>query len=485
MSDEILKHLTKKGVAFVEEALDVARAMYDEVRVSPGFGRRWRMTDTGPTGASEFQAEPPTVWEGAFDTSFRGAAAALPTATAFIDALESEDRTQSQLGETVGTAFGNAVLLERDAELSSLIVQVVGITSSFEFQREPTQRVVSKFVDDLAAAEIDLQMLIPVRGLSVLERFELLSGEVELRRIREEEIHRMLDLPGVLPDRYLLAQFDGFHTRRWLSATDGTCVATTLSLPKVAGEGPEHSGPNPISERGAILSGAARVAVTAVRLGWGGGVALGPLVTLSGTWRSVPFQGISWQPPHPDIPRFGEPVPVGPAVTLTEEDGPEYRRLIEALEGGAYDRWTIPLDRFRQVPTRSAPVDRLIDLFIAAEGLFFDEHEAEISYKLALRAALANPSDEFQPKAVFDFMRDAYSVRSKVVHGNRAVAEESGKWPRRLDGTRTDQVSDVAGDLEELMQAALLDAVQKNAGGTPPRYDERVGELLNQWEADT
>ena len=145
----------------------------------------------------------------------------------------------------------------------------------------------------------------------------------------------------------------------------------------------------------------------------------------------------------------------------------------------------IPLDRFRQLPTRSAPIDRLIDLFIAAEGLFFESHETEISYKLSLRAALANPSDGLQPKVVFDFMRDAYKVRSHVVHGSRAIAENRRKWPRRLDGTTTDQVVDVANDLEELMQAALLNAVREHAAGRAPRYDVRVGELLNRWDADT
>jgi hypothetical protein len=81
----------------------------------------------------------------------------------------------------------------------------------------------------------------------------------------------------------------------------------------------------------------------------------------------------------------------------------------------AFSRFTTAFDR----PTLQ---DRLVDLMISAEAIFLQddgspEDRGELSFRLALRAArfIADPARD--KVAVFDEMKKAYALRSRLVHG--------------------------------------------------------------------
>lgn len=73
--------------------------------------------------------------------------------------------------------------------------------------------------------------------------------------------------------------------------------------------------------------------------------------------------------------------------------------------------------------------DKVIDLMIAFEALFLNEN-AELSFKLSLRVArfLADDCDSSE---LFEFMKKAYNLRSKFVHGE-------GLKPRSKDNIMRD-----------------------------------------------
>lgn len=82
----------------------------------------------------------------------------------------------------------------------------------------------------------------------------------------------------------------------------------------------------------------------------------------------------------------------------------------------------LALRRFVLALSREREDDRLIDLAIATEALLLD-HEGELSLRLALRAATLAEGTPLSPREVYERMRTAYRVRSKVVHGANIPTE--------------------------------------------------------------
>lgn len=79
---------------------------------------------------------------------------------------------------------------------------------------------------------------------------------------------------------------------------------------------------------------------------------------------------------------------------------------------------THAIKRFNYAHERHDREDKIVDLLIAAEALFLSESDGgELSYRLKLNAAMFLGSDAKSRKQIFDDMDNAYSLRSKIVHG--------------------------------------------------------------------
>ena len=61
--------------------------------------------------------------------------------------------------------------------------------------------------------------------------------------------------------------------------------------------------------------------------------------------------------------------------------------------------------------------NKMIDFFVAFEALYLVE-KLELSYRLALRTATLLGESSQEKKEIFSFMRDAYNLRSQIVHGD-------------------------------------------------------------------
>src|SRR5205085_8120094 len=74
--------------------------------------------------------------------------------------------------------------------------------------------------------------------------------------------------------------------------------------------------------------------------------------------------------------------------------------------------------RFSYSCVRHDNEDKIVDLMIAAETLFLQgKSEGEKRFRLALRAAYFLGTDSDSRKQIYDRMRRAYDLRSKLVHG--------------------------------------------------------------------
>ena len=84
----------------------------------------------------------------------------------------------------------------------------------------------------------------------------------------------------------------------------------------------------------------------------------------------------------------------------------------------------ISTKRFNFSYLRNDWEDQVIDLMIGFECLFLRDN-AELNYKLSLRTAIF--LSELGTKEVFDFIKEAYGLRSKIVHGSLVKKEARGE----------------------------------------------------------
>ena len=127
---------------------------------------------------------------------------------------------------------------------------------------------------------------------------------------------------------------------------------------------------------------------------------------------------------------------------------------------------TIAIGRFSQANDRIQVEDKIIDLFICSEALFLSSggsFHGELKYRLSHRAAMFIEGDVDSKKRAFKFMRDAYNVRSDIVHG------KSPKLPKKADGSKY-SLEEFAKDAEEYLRRALKKAIMLPQDPDSPKF---------------
>jgi hypothetical protein len=119
----------------------------------------------------------------------------------------------------------------------------------------------------------------------------------------------------------------------------------------------------------------------------------------------------------------------------------------------------IALRRFTFASERFNLEDRMIDLLISAEAWLVPGQKDELSHKIAVNAGLflSKPRDG---RATFEFVRRAYTVRSKIVHGDEPAARDL----RIEDGSNVG-LGAFADAVEGLVKDVLVKAVDEVASG--------------------
>ena len=100
------------------------------------------------------------------------------------------------------------------------------------------------------------------------------------------------------------------------------------------------------------------------------------------------------------------------------KDAPIARNIHDGLsQQGVFEKLRVPIQRWRRSKAASNGVDLAIDLRIALESLFLDDgNQAELRFRLALRAAWYLGATGDERTKIFEAVRDAYDIGSKAVH---------------------------------------------------------------------
>ncbi|KGJ71749.1 hypothetical protein GY21_20090 [Cryobacterium roopkundense] len=131
----------------------------------------------------------------------------------------------------------------------------------------------------------------------------------------------------------------------------------------------------------------------------------------------------------------------------------------------------LALRRLARTAERSAPEDTTIDLMIAAEALYLSElGNGELSYRLSTRAGLwldtSSLGDRVRTKNLFT---TAYSVRSKVAHGNTPTSKDL-----KYDGVAV-TLQEINDQVLRVLKLACWKALEASEQGDwPPNWDELI-----------
>ncbi|RHX77506.1 hypothetical protein DLM77_20925 [Leptospira yasudae] len=115
----------------------------------------------------------------------------------------------------------------------------------------------------------------------------------------------------------------------------------------------------------------------------------------------------------------------------------------------------VALRRFADGTLRPNLEDQIIDLLISAEAIFLsssgNNYQGELRYRLAHSAALFLEIQPAKQKEIFNFMKNAYDIRSKFVHGSNSEI----KIPKKADGSKMN-LHDFESQTRELMRRAII-----------------------------
>jgi hypothetical protein len=107
-------------------------------------------------------------------------------------------------------------------------------------------------------------------------------------------------------------------------------------------------------------------------------------------------------------------------VDQASHDLPRLVRAIEELHGRAA---LLAVRRFGLAYDRQLDEDRILDYWIALEGLFLPDGGQELSYRVSLRVASFLGGSPEERVDLFAKTRRSYAIRSKVAHGAESPAD--------------------------------------------------------------
>lgn len=143
---------------------------------------------------------------------------------------------------------------------------------------------------------------------------------------------------------------------------------------------------------------------------------------------------------------------------LADDEAPAFQEFF-----GAYQKAKKELGfaarRFAYASERIRAEDRITDLMIASEALFLGKKDGELRHRLALRAACFLHPEYPTRATMLRFFRNAYDVRSKIVHGSPL---DNAKLVG-VDGAACAGPRGFADVLEDVLRGALRKATMQTA----------------------
>jgi len=306
-----------------------------------------------------------------------------------IKCMNKDEIIKEHLNKLVGT-YEQKGRVDIDRILQTLILGIVYHQNNFKFEENIFLQHFKKIEEFFIHPKIKFYASAPLEGfISGVNKIQL-DKNLRIIRISKEDLIKLLKL-----GRYGLPvpQNRIFHFRFLLEMTYET--------DKIIGEKKEKPAVLPSQEVKQVFN----KVVSALRLFKAGTVGYNFIQTKSLSW--TPIGGTSTTSGIFTYPYFGQ-------YKLEEHEIEEFKSLFKKIKK-APKFLTIPLSRFNFAYDREKPEDKLIDYVTALESLLVKEMQ-ELSYRLSLRASLLLGNNSKKREEIYNMVKKAYTLRSKIVH---------------------------------------------------------------------
>jgi hypothetical protein len=320
----------------------------------------------------------------------------------------TEDRIWSKhMNTLVGTTL-SASRMEPESLLFGIAAQALKNQSSLKDTAISITTEIEKFEEQFLSSTISQKRVMPLRGIALTESIHL-SPQLSIEKLSSEEVKELLNR-GVVTPNFMDSLGDFIHNAPTVA------VVSRFNLPKVLGQSPDEGSRqlavDQISEIISQLDQDEKRALDLLTL-----IHDAPIVPLAVIMlgEGIAANGYS-------IQRLG----TIDSWILERKDfsGESANSLIQywktiSQSSKSLRAINIAIRRYSDAMTRSSLDDRLLDLMICAESLYFNEdgEQSELKHRLSYRAALLLGTSPEEKKQIYGFMNSAYNKRSKVVHG--------------------------------------------------------------------
>lgn len=379
----------------------------------------------------------------------------LPTMAA-VDALLDEHQLRARVDTPVGFPFGTGYRGLGTLLTVYLLTPQVQASDSYDFDPVLFEACYARVEDGLLQETVHLVDLVPLLGFDcALPEVEVPGGMV-IRQMTAAELSAAVQVLGVPVDS--LSPTSVRVLREYQYALVKVYDFPIQIGHRDAAQG-QLSPPAPLIEQ-------ARLLVTALRLVCGGSVTLGRPVRMQGSEDFDPTMGSSAERIGVELPDPARRTSVYEPVQV--ELIANIHRLL-ALPAVAEDRaLQLALRRIVTAGSRALPVDRLIDLLIAAEALFLQRAGIRSRDKAAPIAAAAtsllaeDPVVGAAPALLEQLFRDVYRRRNYEMHADTRQEPEL----HLLSGATAPTLAAVIADLEIVMRRAVLAQMLRSLSST-------------------
>jgi hypothetical protein len=387
----------------VEQALrtwvhDAIEFLYHtEPDVSPGLAR-WQLDSDGLFRKRE---RPTPVWQHGDLEAVRQ----LPSWHAVERALQDDERLRAHLDQLVGTAEGGRRF---DVETAGrLVLPLPDEVSELDVAFARRYDNLDGF---LASEEIQSVVVWPLPGMTS-DQFPIqLQQDIELDVLSDDELAAVLNAE-VLRPFFSDIPFDPTE-----DISERACLRYGYRLPKVIGG--DVTSQKTLAAHQDRLNTIQENMEQVLALSFADPVAISGQASMHTDWLllsgGVKFQ----QVPLTNAQRFRR---VNLDTQAAMEVVDTWQRLRQPGLLQRQKALALALRRFSYQAYRQRAEDELVDILVAAEALYLsDLGPSELGFRFALRASAFSDVAKLgmTRREVFDMMKAAYNVRSKIVHGD-------------------------------------------------------------------
>ena len=358
--------------------------------------------------------------------------------------MEKYEVISKHLNKLVGT-YEQKGRVEIDRILQTLILDIIYQQNNFKFDESFFLRKLKEVEEFFTNSKLKFCASAPLEGFtSTVDEIQL-DKNLRIVKISKENFAKLF---GLVRFGFPIPQNKIFHFRFMLERIYET--------DKIIGE--ENKKPKffPSQETKKIFN----EVISALRLLKAGVVGYNFIQTIALDWD--PIGGILTNFGIFTYPYFGH-------YKLENHEIENFKSLFQKIKN-APNFLDVSITRFNFASDRERPEDKLIDYITAFESLFVKEKQ-ELSYRLSVRVALLIGKDKQDRKQIFELIKKAYDLRSKIVHGL--------KYEKNVKiNDKNISIQEFVSKIEEILRTSIKSALQfKDHPSFLEKIDEKIFEV--------